>query len=227
VNGREWTERELDTLRRLYPIQATRKVAKALGRPIYSVNYAAGKLGLHKTAEHMAETRRLEGGRLRLSGMSFRFQPGHAPVNKGVRQPGWSPGRMKETQFKKGNLSGHAAQIVRPIGTILADDEGFYRIKVREREPDNPKHAGWSKEIWPLLSHMVWEQHKGPIPPSHNIVFRDGDRANCSIGNLECVSRADMARRNAMWGRLPQELVEVITANGALKRKIRRLSHAK
>jgi hypothetical protein len=56
------------------------------------------------------------------------------------------------------------------------------------------------------------------------VAFKDGDRSNCAIENLELRSMADNARRNNMWGRLPRELAEVIQLNGALKRKVRRLN---
>jgi hypothetical protein len=66
----------------------------------------------------------------------------------------------------------------------------------------------------------------GPIPPSHAIAFRDGDRSNCAIENLEMVSRAELARRNVMWNRYPKELCLAIQLRGALKRRIRRMSRA-
>jgi hypothetical protein len=68
----------------------------------------------------------------------------------------------------------------------------------------------------------VWEQHNGPIPPKHIVAFKDRNRANCAIENLELMSMADNARRNAMWNRLPPELVQVIMLTGALKRQIKR-----
>ena len=36
------------------------------------------------------------------------------------------------------------------------------------------------------LHHVVWEKHHGPIPPGHNIVFRDRNPVNCAPGNLVC-----------------------------------------
>ncbi len=226
LKRRFWTAEDLDQVRQWYPVEDTEAIAQRLGRTVLAVYDAAGKLRITKTAEYIAAKNRIEAELLEISGAMYRFRPGQVPVNKGVRQPGWGPGRMKETQFKKGNLSGFAAATIRPIGTILADNEGFYRIKVREREPDNPRHVGWSRDIWPQLSHLVWEQHHGHIPPSHNIIFKDRDRSNCTIENLECVSRADMARRNAMWGRYPQPLALAIQMNGALKRRLRRLANA-
>ncbi|MGP0074877.1 MAG: HNH endonuclease signature motif containing protein [Bryobacteraceae bacterium] len=73
------------------------------------------------------------------------------------------------------------------------------------------------------MSHHVWEQHRGPIPPGHIVVFKDRDRSNCAIENLELISKAENARRNRMWNEdvMPRELAEVIQLNGVLKRKLR------
>jgi hypothetical protein len=75
-----------------------------------------------------------------------------------------------------------------------------------------------------MYQRHVWEQHKGPIPPKHVVAFKNGDRSNCAIENLELLSMAQNARRNSMWQRLPRELAVVIQMNGALKRKLRSLN---
>lgn len=40
-----------------------------------------------------------------------------------------------------------------------------------------------------LLHRIVWIEHNGPIPPDHQVMFRDRDRTNCAIENLYCASR--------------------------------------
>jgi hypothetical protein len=133
---------------------------------------------------------------------------------------------MKETQFKPGQRMGRAALLWRPIGTVLTDSEGYRRIKVREARHGAEATGFGNSKVWPQLSRHVWELANGPIPRGHTIVFKNGDRSDCAIENLECISRADLMRRNTMWN-LPRELAEVIQLNGALKRKIRRLSDGK
>jgi hypothetical protein len=73
----------------------------------------------------------------------------------------------------------------------------------------------------------VWEQHKGPVPAKHIVVFKDRNRANCAIENLELISMAENAHRNRMWGRMPRELAEAIQLNGVLKRRIRSINGKK
>lgn len=122
---------------------------------------------------------------------------------------------MVETQFKSGQQPANYC----PIGTVKKDTEGFLRIKVRDRLPGEATGFGCTK-VWPLLNRYTWEQHHGPIPPSHSVVFKDGNRDNCDIANLECIHRSELMRRNTIHN-LPDELVEVIMLTGAIKRKIR------
>jgi len=127
---------------------------------------------------------------------------------------------MRETQFRKGERRGVANENWKPIGTIATDTEGYQRIKVREGNPGEATGFG-NVRIWPLLSRHLWEQHNGPLPPSHAVAFKDGDRANCSIENLELVSRAELMRRNTIHNRYPKEVVNTIMLLGAVKRKLR------
>ena len=227
MNGRPWTPEDLDLLRTLYPVRSTREVAALLGRPVYSIYNAVYKLGLKKTAEFLdsAESGRLHKGQTRPGSIATQFQKGQIPANKGLRRPGYAPGRMKETQFRKGERTGTAARNWKPIGTVLPDSEGYLRIKVRDAIYGKEPTGFGNVRVWPLLGRHVWEQHHGPIPPSHAIAFKDRDRSNCAIENLECISRAELAYRNRMWGRYPQELAQVIQLNGALKRMVREHSN--
>jgi hypothetical protein len=220
MRGRIWTESELGRLRELYPSRPTAEIAKVLDVSVYRVYKKANLLGLRKTAECLRAHARLQKGSD--VGREFRFKPGLTPANKGLRRPGWYAGRMRETQFRKGSRSGQAAKNWCPIGTIRADGEGFLRIKIRECVHGKEPTGFGNKDAWPLYNRWVWEQVKGPIPPKHIIAFRDGNRGNCAIENLELMSMRDNARRNSMWARMPRELAEAIQLAGALKRKLRR-----
>jgi HNH endonuclease len=214
-----WTAADFWMLQTFYPHIQTLTLARRINSTLPATYQQANKLGLSKSAIFMASP---EACRLRRGdnvGAAFRFHKGQVPPNKGLRMPGWGPGRMKETQFKKGERSGVAAKNWRPIGTILADSEGFLRIKVREGTKGEAYGFGNTK-IWPLLNRHVWQQHNGPIPEGHMVAFKDRNRANCAIENLELISLADNMRRNTMHN-LPAPLKQVIQLTGALKRKIR------
>jgi hypothetical protein len=218
---RFWKADELEIIRAMYAHVATKKLAVKLGRSVSCVYQMAWKMGLHKSAAYLASP---DACRLRRGvhvGKKTQFKPGHVPANKGLRRPGWSAGRMRETQFRKGERRGVAAKNWCPIGTIRVDGEGFLRIKIREGVAGEAYGFGNTK-IWPLLNRYLWEQAYGPIPPGHAVVFRDGDRAHCVIENFELISRRELMLRNTVHN-LPKELAEVIQLTGALNRKLRRL----
>ncbi len=225
MNGKAWSPDDLRRLAELYPVFLTRDVAKRLNRTIASVYGTAGKLGLAKTPEFLRQHCRLKKGHT--IGRVSQFAKGQVPFNKGLRRPGWSVGRMKETQFQPGQRTGKAALNWKPIGTILADHEGYLRIKVREAVYGKEATGFGNSKVWPLLNRHVWEQHKGPIPPKHVVKFKDGDRSNCAIENLYMISMADNCRANSMWAVLPRELAETIQLAGALKRQIRTRTNGK
>lgn len=217
-----WSPGELSRLRDLYPIQPTSKVARLLRRSICSINSAATKLGLRKTEEYLKTP---EACRWRMEcprpGVAYQFPKGHVPANKGLRRKGWSPGRMKETQFRPGQRGGKAAQNWKPIGTVLTDSDGYQRIKVREAVYGTEATGFGNSSVWPQLHRHVWQQHHGPVPAGHVIAFKNRKREDCAIGNLECIPRSALASRNNMWTNLPRELAEVIQLAGVLKRKLR------
>lgn len=220
-----WTSSEETYLRTHYPNHSTGAIARRLNRTLRMVFLKARQLGLKKTVAYIQDPK----NRCRLFkghtfGRAFQFRKGCVPANKGMRRPGWFAGRMRETQFRKGERSGMAAKNWVPIGTVSPDPDGYLRIKVREAAHGKEPTGFGNVRVWPLYNRWLWEQEHGPIPPKHIVAFKDGDRAHCVIENLELISMADNARRNAMWNRLPQQLVEVIVLQGALKRRIGRLS---
>lgn len=208
MNGLPWTDRELELLRELYPHKRTAEVAELIGRSLSSTYGTANKLGLHKSAEYMASPAacRTNGKQ----GIGTRFDPGHVPANKGLRRPGYAPGRMAETQFKKG-----VATNWMPIGSTRLIDGYVYR-KVSDH-----RNVPWTRN-WAPENRLVWEAANGrALPPKHVLVYRNRDRTDNSIENLELIARADLARRNSIHN-LPEELKGAIRTLGSLKRRIRR-----
>ena len=217
-----WTPEECELVCELYADTMTKSIALQIGCSTGQVYRKAYQLGLAKSEEFMASP---DACRLRRGdniGAHARFAKGHVPANKGLRRPGYAPGRMAKTQFKPGTRSGFAENNWKPIGTVCTDPEGFLRIKVRDRVNGLPK--GWDKSIWPLVHHRSWEEQNGPIPAGHKLVFRDGNRGNCAIENLELITDAEMMRRNTIHNRYPQEMVNTIMLLGAVKRKLRKLN---
>lgn len=176
-------------------------------------------MGLAKTPELIAAQHEARRGKSTPEMQAHQFRKGHVPPNKGKRMPGCAPGRMAETQFKKGDMAGAARSKWKPVGTIMPDTEGYLRIKLRERVPGAGEH-GWNSKVWKLYHHQVWEAANGPIPPKHIVRFRDGNRSNCALENLELISMKENAARNHWTKTLPPELAEVVHLTAAIKRKI-------
>lgn len=212
---RRWTEEQLRVMRERYADESTAQLALELGRPVYSIYHAAKRMGLSKSAVYLASPAACRLRRGDEVGKDYRFKPGIVPHNKGKRQPGWAPGRMSETQFKKGERSGRAAEHVMPLGSTRLIDGYLYR-KIDEI-PNVPHTRNWRCEHF-----LIWEKVNGPIPSGHVLVFKDRDRTHIALDNLELISRADLARRNSIHN-LPESLKEVIRLNASLKRRIRRI----
>ena len=211
---RFWTERELQILRERYPHESTKSIARRLKRPECAVYNKAHSLGLYKTETYLASS---DACRLRRGdnvGRNTRFQKGQVPHNKGLRRPGWHRGRMKETQFKKGERHGRAAQIYQPIGSERISKEGILQRKVNNDMP--------FQQRWKAVHAILWEKHNGPIPKGHVVVFRNGDRTDIRIENLELISRAQLMQRNSYHNNYPKEVALAIQLRAALVRQINR-----
>ena len=180
--------------------------------------------GMCEIAEFMAcgkQTIRARGAALGLTWPDGRFPPGHVPANKGKRRPGWSPGRMAETQFKKGEMSGAAQRNYVPIGTERLSKDGYLERKVTD---DHPVPA----RRWVAVHRIVWEAAIGPVPRGHKVAFLPGKRtavpAEITLDRLELVSDAELMRRNSYHNNYPKEVAQLIQLKGALNRKINKLS---
>lgn len=221
-SGRYLTKREIATIRKRFPHERTEVIAADIGRSYSAVAQWAHKAGLEKTAEYMKTVGFEKGCQV---GCAFQFKPGQVPKNKGLRRPGYAPGRMASTQFKKGQRSGAANQNYKPVGTIGKDADGCLIVKVY----DNPKYkknegiVGDGKP-WEYMHRKLWREVKGPIPPKTHVAFIDGKKENIVIENLELVSFGEMCRRNSIHN-LPADLKQVIQLNGALKRRLRRMEN--
>lgn len=215
---RPWTVREDATMRLLYPNESDELLQKVFCRTRFAIYAHAGKLGLSKSPQYIAEELSRLGRQLVTSGKAHRFQKGCTPPNKGLRRPGWGPGRMKETQFKKGQLSGWAKKYGRQIGDTRLID-GYLYVKVAE-VPHQPYTVNWKP-----LHVLNWERANGrPVPEGHCLWFRDGNRMNVEPGNLELITRRENMSRNTVHN-LPKELARVVQLRGALVRQINKRSH--
>lgn len=208
---RPWTASEDRALVDAYPQERTAVVAQRLGRSISSVYQRAYALGLEKSAAYLASP--ASGRTNGRQGMGTRFPKGHVPANKGLRRPGWGPGRMKATQFQKGVRRGVAVKLWKPIGTERISKDGYRERKINN---DLPLQARWR-----AVHLLVWEEAHGPLPAGHAIVFLNGDKTDVRLDNLACITRAELMARNSVHN-YPAPIAQTVQLLGALNRQIRR-----
>lgn len=115
---------------------------------------------------------------LRKKRNSGKFRKGNTPWSKGKKvqmQNHW-------TRFTKGHIPPNA----NPPGEWIRYDCGKpYWIS---------KEPGMRRGKW--KHQLIWEREYGPAPAGHVITFKDKNTLNCTLENLECISRAELAIRN-------------------------------
>lgn len=112
------------------------------------------------------------------SGLDCRFKKGRIPANKG--QKGICYEGCKATQFKIGNRPHN----YKPVGSERLSKDGYIEIKVQDPKKWKGKHL------------IIWEEHNGPVPKSHAVIFGDGNNRNFDINNLILVSRKQLLTLN-------------------------------
>lgn len=215
MNGRAWLGWELRALRRSYLWRDAREIAEMLGRSISGVYEHARAIGLRKPDYVKVARNRQNGAHLAVIGAAYRFPRGHAPANKGKRRPGWSTGRMRETQFKKGQLP----HTWLPIGAYRTSSDGYLQQKVSD--------TGYQRRDWVGVHRLVWERAHGPIPPGHVVRFLPGrrttDLARITADSLECITLRENMLRNSVHN-LPEPIVHVVRLRATLVRAINKRS---
>lgn len=212
-----FTAAEDELLRRRYADERTEDIANDIGRTEGAVYQRATRLGLRKSQSCIA---RMSSERARQpdhGGRRTRFQKGLVPANKGLRRPGWAPGRMSETQFKKGRPA-HEARNYVPIGSHRISKDGYLERKVTDDPSTFPTRR------WASVHRLVWEAANGPVPAGHAVVFLPGRRtaeeALITLDALELISRVELMRRNSYHNRYPKEVGLAIQLRGQIIRQI-------
>lgn len=201
-----WFDFEDELLRKVYPTWPTKLLAEQFECSLGAVYRRAHTLGLKKSPAFLKEHCRLRPG-VRVSA-STEFKRGHTTWNKGMRGLTFG-GRSAETRFKPGSKP----QTWRPIGSDRIMD-GYMQRKISD--------TGYTAGDYAMVHHLVWRMHGNTIPDGHVLVFRDRDRRNVDINNLELIHRSELMRRNTVHN-LPRELKEVVDLKRGLTRRINKL----
>lgn len=202
MRGRIWLEYEVDYLRKNYADMSSKGISENLGISVCSVHNKAYQLGLKKSKAFLQQ----QGKRVEIYGKKYQFKKGNISFNKGKKQIEYMSAeaiaRTVKTRFKKGIVP-HSAKAE---GHERIDREGYIYIK-----PKQGKHI--LKHVW------LWEKTHGKVPDKHVVIFKDGDKKNITLENLECITMAENMRRNTLH-QYPAELQQAIKTKNKLVKLI-------
>ena len=207
MNRHIWSDEEVLLLRKLYPDTRTQDIADLLGLKLRKVYSKAKYLGLEKSEAYMCAELQRQGDRLKHDGRAVQFKKGHQSWNKGLR--GMCMGGI-QTQFKPG----HIPHTIKPIGTERISQDGYLQRKVT--------NEGAARFHYKFVHRIVWEEANGPIPTTHYVTFKNGNRLDVRLENLELISRAEHAARNSIM-RYPKEIRDVMRMKGRLTKAIKKV----
>jgi hypothetical protein len=214
-----WTQAEETIVRDLYPDLPCADVAALLGRTTSGVYQAAKRMGLTKSEYFQTSdlSGRVQRGKQHPSMIAAQFKPGLTAWNKGLNyQPG---GRCAETQFKPRQPAESANH--RPIGSLRITRDGYLEQKMNDDPALVPSRR------WVAVHRLVWEAAHGLIPAGHIVTFKPGckttELASITIDKLECITRAEHARRNHPRSYSP-ELARLVQLKGAITRQVNRIT---
>jgi hypothetical protein len=137
-----------------------------------------------------------------------RFSHGLTPWNTGLK--GYcAPG------CEKGWFKPKSDHLTKGVGHERMKD-GFIVIKVTN-ENKIARHNFKSKHRW------TWEQHHGKIPASMIVSFKDNDKTNCDIDNLELIPRGEFSRlhRAYNWRNEHPDLKPIVRTIAAIDEKLK------
>ena len=190
----DWKEWEDRVLKSLYPRTPARHITTLLDRSFAAIKNRAATLGLKKDPDVTNDGR---------------FQKGITPWNKGKNHP--SSGRSSETQFKRGSKPANWL----PVGSERITKDGYLQRKMTDTGAPN-------RDFVPV-HHLVWIEHTGrKVPRGHALIFKDGNKQNFSITNLELLTRAQLMLRNSITT-LPPDVREQVRLVGGFNRRLRRI----
>jgi hypothetical protein len=104
------------------------------------------------------------------------FTQGNKPWNTGLK----GVNGKSSTTFKKGN---HPFNTL-PVGSERITKDGYLEVKVAEPRKWEAKHR------------LVWQAVNGPIAKGDLVIFIGDNKLDCSIENLQMVTRGELAVLN-------------------------------
>lgn len=201
-----WTAKEDEILSYLYPDNRTADILAFLpGKTKSSLYYRADKLGLKKSPGLVARLSAEAMANPNHGGRRSQFKKGQASWNKGTHFV--AGGRSAETRFKKGQKS-HTCN---PIGHERISKDGYLERKITD--------TGVTRVDYQFVHRLIWLEAGNSIPPGHIVIFKDGNKSNLVISNLECISQQENMSRNS-YHQYGPEVAKAVQLRGAITRQI-------
>ncbi len=160
---RKYTDEHIEYLREIVPGRLNDEITKMFN----------AKFNMNVTEDQMKSLR----GRYYISsGVVTKFNKGNVPHNKGMK--GYCAPGCEKTWFKKG----HKPKQYLPVGTELMKSDGYVYIKISDPNKWRQKHR------------IIWEEKHGPYSTkTHVVIFKDGNRENFDLDNLQLITRKQLA----------------------------------
>lgn len=216
-----WTPDAVAALRRLYPDYAADVVARVIGCTTGAAHRKASALGIGKSEAFKASdaSGRIARGRTNPGMVATQFKPGHRTWNKGLAGSTGLHPNCRPTQFKP--RTPEESRNYLPIGSLRVNADGYLERKVTDDRSIAPARR------WVGVHRLVWEAAHGPVPAGHIVVFKPGMKTTVldqiTTDRLECISRAENARRNHPRTKSP-ELARLVQLKGAITRQVNRIA---
>lgn len=106
------------------------------------------------------------------------------------------------------------------MGSYRINKDGHLQRKIGEASGANHKR-------WRNVAELLWIESHAPVPEGHIVIFRPRIRTavleEITLDRIECISRADDARRNHPSNKSP-ELAHLVQLNGAITRQVNRIA---
>jgi hypothetical protein len=200
--GKKWTDQDIKYLKMNFANTYTKDICAALNKSYTQVAGKSYALRLKKSPEFLKMELGKQAERLKTDGASYRFKKGSTPPNKGKPMPEELYKRFAATMYQKG----HEPHNLQHEGAERITKDGYIQIRI-------------SKNVYKLKHRVVYEQHHGPIPDDMKIRFKDGNRLNVNIENLELVSNGENMAKNTIM-RFPKEVRQTIRILNKIKKVI-------
>lgn len=194
------TKDDEEIIKRDYLKKPIKRLAAELGTTGGTIQRRLKKWGLEIPKEIIVQRKR-----------ASQFNKDHKPFNKGKKQKEYlskkSIERISKTYFKKGH---------EPHNTKKSDGEVSIRVDTKTKI--SYKYIRVKKGDWELLSRYTYREFIGPLKRTDVIRFKDGNQLNCSLDNLEKITREENINRN--FHNLPAELKTAIKTKSRILKLI-------